>query len=77
MATHTGKIKKVVLERGFGFIDARDGREIFFHHQGLIGVKFDELKSDQPVEFEVEKSLKGPKAFNIRLMPQTQETEQY
>ncbi|PYV01868.1 MAG: hypothetical protein DMG26_12605, partial [Acidobacteria bacterium] len=27
-----GTIKRVVRDRGFGFIHADDGREIFFHH---------------------------------------------
>ena len=68
MTMHTGKIKKIIVSRGFGFISARDGREVFFHQNGLLGIKFEELKSDQHVEFEVEKSAKGPTAFNIRVM---------
>jgi hypothetical protein len=28
----TGTIKKLVGERGFGFITAQDGSELFFHH---------------------------------------------
>lgn len=63
---HTGKIKKVVRDKGFGFINATDGREVFFHMQSLIGIPFSDLKEDQSVEFEVEKSPKGPRALNVR-----------
>jgi len=64
---HTGKIKKVVRERGFGFISDSDGREVFFHQSSLIDVKFDTLTEEQTVEFEVEKSDKGPRAVNVRI----------
>jgi CspA family cold shock protein len=64
---HTGKIKKLIRDRGFGFISATDGREIFFHSNSLLDAKFEDLNSDQAVGFEVEKSHKGPKAVNIRI----------
>ncbi len=63
---HTGKIKKLVRERGFGFIDDNDGRELFFHQSSLLDARFDDLSEDQGVEFEVENSPKGPRAINIR-----------
>ncbi len=63
---HTGKIKKVVRERGFGFISDTDGRELFFHQSSLVDLKFDELREDQDVEFEVEQSPKGPRAIDIK-----------
>ena len=69
---HTGKIKKVIHERGFGFISARDGREIFFHKNSLLDINFEELRSEQEVEFEVEKSFKGPRAFNVRIFKSNQ-----
>lgn len=65
---HKGKIKKLIRDRGFGFISDTDGREVFFHQSALIDAKFDLLKEDQEVEFEVEKSDKGPRATNIRLI---------
>lgn len=64
---HTGKIKKVVRERGFGFISDTDGRELFFHQSSLQEITFDQLNEEQEVEFEVEKSPKGPRAINIRI----------
>ena len=64
----TGKIKTLVRERGFGFISATDGREIFFHQASLVDVKFEDLKEEQNVEFEVEKSPKGPRAINVKVV---------
>ena len=63
---HTGKIKKLVNDRGFGFISDTDGREVFFHQSSLVDIAFDALDEDQTVEFEVENSPKGPRAINIR-----------
>lgn len=65
---HKGKIKKLVRERGFGFISDTDGREVFFHQSGLTDGGFDVLREDQEVEFEVENSPKGPRAINIHLI---------
>ncbi len=64
---HTGTIKKLVRDRGFGFISDTDGREVFFHQSSLVGVTFDALKEDESVEFEVEKSDKGPRAVNVSI----------
>ena len=64
---HTGKIKKLVRERGFGFISDTDGRELFFHQSGLVDLKFDSLNEEQAVTFEVESSDKGPRAISVRV----------
>ncbi len=67
---HTGKIKKLVRDRGFGFISDTDGQEVFFHQTGLVEASFDALNEGQEVEFEVEKSDKGPRAINVKLVQQ-------
>jgi len=63
---HKGEIKKLIRERGFGFISDTDGREVFFHQSALVEASFDSLKEGQQVEFEVEKSDKGPRAVNVK-----------
>ncbi len=65
---NTGKIKKLVRDRGFGFISDTDGRELFFHQNSLVEVKFAALNEEQSVSYEVEKSDKGPRAINVRLV---------
>jgi CspA family cold shock protein len=63
----TGTIKKVVAERGFGFILAEDGKEYFFHRSGLdSSLDFDRLAGGERVEFEVQASPKGPRAAQVR-----------
>jgi CspA family cold shock protein len=64
---HTGKIKKLIRDRGFGFITDTDGREVFFHQSSIMDAQFDALNEDQEVEFEIEKSPKGPRAINVRI----------
>lgn len=65
---HTGKIKKIIRDRGFGFISDTDGREVFFHQSGLVEAQFDSLQEEQRVEFEIEKSPKGPRAIAISIV---------
>lgn len=63
-----GTIKKLVQDRGFGFISAEDGRDYFFHRSGLDNVvNFDSLTGGERVEFEIESSQKGPRAHRVRL----------
>jgi CspA family cold shock protein len=61
-----GTIKRVVRDRGYGFIRSTDGQEVFFHRNGLQQMDFDSLKEGLTVEFEVEQSEKGPRATNVR-----------
>ena len=61
-----GTIKRIVRDRGFGFIRSTDGQEVFFHRNGLQQMDFDSLKEGSTVEFEVEQSEKGPRAANVR-----------
>ena len=56
-----GTIKRIVRDRGFGFIRSTDGQEVFFHRNGLQQMDFDSLKEGSTVEFEVEQSEKGPR----------------
>jgi cold shock protein len=63
----TGTIKKVVSDRGFGFITADDGKDYFFHRDGLSSsLDFDRLLGGEKVEFDIEQSPKGPRAKNVQ-----------
>lgn len=62
----TGTIKKLVKDRGFGFIHAADDAEYFFHRSAVTGPGgYDALVDGQAVRFEVEPSPKGPRACNV------------
>ena len=61
-----GTIKKVVADRGFGFIAAEDGKEYFFHHSGLQApLNIDQLVGGERVTFEVQAGPKGPRAIQV------------
>ena len=63
----SGTIKKLVSDRGFGFIAADDGVEYFFHRSGLDPMlNFDSLSGGERVEFDIEPSQKGPRAYRVR-----------
>ncbi len=62
----TGTIKKLISDRGFGFI-SREGEEkdLFFHSKDLSGVTFEELKEGDTLSFDVATGEKGPFAQNV------------
>ena len=63
----TGTVKKLVADRGFGFITAEDGKDYFFHRDGLDeSVDFDRLVGGEKVEFDVEQNPRGPRAIKVR-----------
>ncbi len=64
-----GTVKKLVSDRGFGFIRGERG-EVFFHHSSVVGGSFDSLQEGQTVEYEVEqgKGGKGPRAVNVKVV---------
>ena len=62
----TGTVKKVVTERGFGFITSDDGRDYFFHRSAVTApLDFDRLAGGEQVRFEIEQDAKGPRARNV------------
>lgn len=62
-----GKIKKLIMDKGFGFIEG-EREELFFHHSALDGISIEELREGQEVLYEEGRGPKGPRAENVRLM---------
>jgi CspA family cold shock protein len=63
----TGTIKRIIADRGFGFIAGVDGKEYFFHRDGLTAsLQFEQLAQGESVEFELQESPRGPRAVNVR-----------
>ena len=60
-----GTIKKLITEKGFGFI-AGDGEELFFHQSAVEGASFDDLHEGQTVEYTKGQGPKGPRAENVK-----------
>jgi CspA family cold shock protein len=61
-----GRIKKLVRERGFGFVRGDDGKEVFFHRSGLGAADYDALSEGDVVEYVVQEGPRGARAENVR-----------
>jgi CspA family cold shock protein len=66
MGSTKGTIKRLVSDKGFGFVQASDGTEYFFHQSACTGARFDELREGQAVTFDKGQGPKGPRAENVR-----------
>jgi cold shock protein len=62
-----GKIKKIIADKGFGFIEGDRG-DLFFHHSELQGVAIEELREGQQVEYQIGQGKKGPCATSVHLL---------
>lgn len=63
-----GVIKKLVTDKGFGFISRDDGNDLFFHRSALVDVDFAALREGQHVEFTIGEGPKGPAAETVKVM---------
>ena len=69
-----GRVKKLVPERGFGFVRGDDGKEVFFHRSGLGPNEYDSLSEGDLVEYVVQEGPRGPRAENVRMVVEGQTT---
>jgi CspA family cold shock protein len=63
-----GKIRSLIRYRGFGFISAENGEQVFFHRSALQGEDFDTLEEGTAVEFNLTRGPKGLRAANVRIV---------
>jgi len=67
----TGQIKRLVRDRGFGFIQpAGESEDIFFHSSSVASGMFDSLNEGQTVEFDKEadpRDSRRSRAANVRI----------
>ncbi len=61
-----GTIKKLVADKGFGFISGERG-ELFFHHSALSGARIEELRVGQTVTYREGRGPKGPRAEDVQI----------
>lgn len=59
-----GKVKWFNEQKGFGFISS-EGKDYFVHHTGIVGEGFKTLKEGDDVQFEIEKTDRGPRAIQV------------
>jgi len=62
----TGKVKWFNDQKGFGFIQAEDNRDVFVHHTVIEGEGYKTLEDGESVEYEAEDGPKGLKALKVR-----------
>lgn len=62
-----GRVKWFNIERGYGFIEPRDGsKDVFVHRNNVSGLGWDEgLRDGEEVEYEAERTPKGLSAQNV------------
>ena len=62
-----GKIKKLISDKGFGFIITEEGKDLFFHRNELQGLDYSSLKEGQEVEYEAATRRGGrPEAAKVK-----------
>ena len=69
-----GRVKKLVPERGFGFVRGDDGKEVFFHRSGLGAERVRLALRGRLVEYVVQEGPRGPRAENVRMVVEGQTT---
>lgn len=60
-----GKVKWFNAEKGYGFIEGQDGKDVFVHFSAIEQEGFKTLDEGQEVEFEVVEGARGPQAANV------------
>jgi cold shock protein len=65
----TGTIKKIIRQKGFGFITPDDGTEDVFFHRGSLAPRgqIEDLNEGDSVQFQVRKGEKGPVALDLKV----------
>ena len=70
--THQGpplaRVARVFPEEGYGFLEAADGREIYFHRNSVLNNGFGRLEQGSVVAFAEEKGERGPQASTVKLV---------
>ena len=61
------RVSKLFHEKGYGFIETTDDREIYFHRNSVLEPGFDHLNVGTEVYFAEEKGEKGPQASTVSL----------
>lgn len=63
-----GKVKWFNESKGFGFIEADEGKDVFVHFSAIQSTGFRTLQEGQRVSFDIEKGQKGPSAVNVKVI---------
>jgi CspA family cold shock protein len=61
----SGKVKWFNDSKGFGFIERREGGDVFVHFTAIRGDGHKTLEAGEEVEFDLYEGQKGPEAQNV------------
>ena len=64
----TGKVKWFNAEKGYGFITAEDGKDVFVHYSSINSEGFKTLEEGQTVTYDVVESDRGQQANNVTVV---------
>jgi CspA family cold shock protein len=62
-----GTVKWFNGDKGYGFIAAEGGPDVFVHFSAITGGGYRSLDEGQKVEFDITQGQKGPQAENVRV----------
>ena len=65
-----GKVKWFNAEKGYGFIEGQDGKDVFVHFSAIVSDGYKTLEEGQKVTFDIEQDPKNSKklrAANVTL----------
>ncbi len=60
-----GSVKWFNESKGYGFITADEGKDVFVHFSAIQGEGFKTLNEGQKVSFDIVSGEKGPQAANV------------
>jgi CspA family cold shock protein len=65
----TGTVRKIIRQKGFGFIKPDDGSEDVFFHRGSLAPRgqIEDINEGDTVQFQTRKGEKGPVAFDLKI----------
>ena len=59
------RVSRIFPERGYGFLETPDGREIYFDERSVLRGAFRRLRAGSQVRFSEEPGQKGPQASTV------------
>jgi len=60
-----GKVARLWLDEGYGFIETSDGRELYFSRDNVVHPPFEHLEPGTAVQFIEELAAEGPQAKRV------------
>ena len=63
-----GIVKWFNEKKGYGFIEQKDGPDVFVHFSGINAAGFKTLEEGEQFRFDIEQGQKGPAAVNVTVV---------